>query len=283
MKRSGKMLAGAALAIVLACAGGAAFVYSGVYDVSAIDQHTKPVYWLIEFTMRRAIAVRAKESDTPDLTRPDKIERGLALYHENCEQCHGAPGVSPQRAALGMMPVPAYLVRTAREWTPARIHWIVKNGMKMTGMPAWQYRMDDEALWSVVAFVTQRLPHLTARQYADAVDRLPRSAAVERPAAPSAPSPGNADAGRRAIEQYACATCHVIPGITGATKQIGPPLTGIASRTYIAGALPNTSENMTRWLMSPPQVKPGTAMPDLGLRERDARDVAAFLETLRAD
>src|ERR1043165_7780998 len=102
MKRIRRWLPGAVFAILAVVAGGAAFVYSGVYDISAVDQHTKPVYWLIEFTMRRSVALRARDTRTPDLTDTAATERGFALYHANCEQCHGGPGVSPQRAALGM-------------------------------------------------------------------------------------------------------------------------------------------------------------------------------------
>src|SRR5688572_8839064 len=107
MKRAAKVTLAAATAALLALGRVAAFVYSGAYDISATDQHTKPVYWLMEFTMRRSVAVRALES-TPDLTNVETAQRGFALYHANCVQWHGGPGVSPQPAALGMMPVPAY-------------------------------------------------------------------------------------------------------------------------------------------------------------------------------
>ena len=92
---------------------------------------------------------------------------------------------------------------------------------------------------------------------------------------------GSAAAGRNAVQQYLCATCHVIPGVAGAHHHVGPSLAGIADRSYVAGTLPNTEANMQRWLLAPGQVKPGTAMPDLGLTDQDARDISAFLQTLR--
>jgi hypothetical protein len=79
MKNMRNLLVGAALAGVVAIAAAAAFVYSGVYDISAVDQHTRPVYWLIEFTMRRAVALRAQDTRTPDRTGAETIERGFAL------------------------------------------------------------------------------------------------------------------------------------------------------------------------------------------------------------
>jgi cytochrome c len=89
------------------------------------------------------------------------------------------------------------------------------------------------------------------------------------------------DRGRAAIERYGCASCHTIPWIQGADALVGPPLDRIASRTYIAGVLENTRENMVRWVKDPPGVDPLTAMPNLRVTDDDARDIAAFLYTLR--
>ena len=263
-------------------AGAAAFVYSGIYDLSATDQHTPAVYWLIELQVRRSVQVRAAQTRTPDLTRPETIENGFRHYDALCVQCHGAPGVAPGAAALGMTPVPKYLTPTAREWSAAEIHWVVRNGLKMSGMPAWKYRMSDEQIWEVVAFVKQRLPALSAQDYRALIARSADAKGAWTSSAPPSTQPtlGSPAAGRRALEQYACATCHAIPDITGATRDVGPPLRGIATRAYIAGVLPNTRENMVRWIMSPQSVSPVTAMPDLRVREGDARDIAAFLATL---
>jgi cytochrome c1 len=87
--------------------------------------------------------------------------------------------------------------------------------------------------------------------------------------------------GARLIQSYGCGSCHVVPGIEGADGVVGPPLMQIGRRIYIAGTLRNTSGNLVRWLRNPQQVLPGNAMPDMGLSEADARDVAAYLYTLR--
>ena len=92
---------------------------------------------------------------------------------------------------------------------------------------------------------------------------------------------GDVERGRVAIRQYACQTCHVIPGVTGADALVGPPLNGIASRWYLAGVLPNTPEHMIEWLRNPQEIDSLTAMPDVGVTDRDARDIAAYLYTLR--
>ncbi|WP_139556396.1 c-type cytochrome [Methylotetracoccus oryzae] len=91
---------------------------------------------------------------------------------------------------------------------------------------------------------------------------------------------GDAVRGVVALQQYSCASCHHIPGIVGATTRVGPSLGGISRRKYIAGVLPNTPDNMLRWLQDPVAIAPRSAMPNLGVSERDARDIAAYLYRL---
>jgi cytochrome c1 len=87
--------------------------------------------------------------------------------------------------------------------------------------------------------------------------------------------------GRAAISRYGCSTCHVVPGVDGATGLVGPPLTQIASRVYLAGRLQNTPDNMILWIQHPHGVDDKTAMPDLGVTDADARDIASYLYTLK--
>jgi cytochrome c2 len=88
---------------------------------------------------------------------------------------------------------------------------------------------------------------------------------------------GDPERGRIALRQYACATCHVIPGVVGAEGRAGPSLEGLAYRAYIAGRLPNTPDNLVDWIREPQKIAPGNAMPDLEVREQDAWDMAAYL------
>jgi cytochrome c2 len=83
------------------------------------------------------------------------------------------------------------------------------------------------------------------------------------------------------MRRYGCVSCHTIPGVRGADALVGPPLAGIASRAYIGGVLPNSPDNMMRWIREPQKIVPGNAMPEMGITEAEARDLAAFLETLR--
>jgi cytochrome c len=91
---------------------------------------------------------------------------------------------------------------------------------------------------------------------------------------------GNPAMGRLAIERYGCGTCHSIPKVRGANGTVGPPLDHFGRRGYIAGRLPNSGPNLIRWVQHPQQVEPGTAMPDMGVSDVDARDIAAYLFTL---
>jgi cytochrome c len=92
---------------------------------------------------------------------------------------------------------------------------------------------------------------------------------------------GDVDRGRVAIRQYGCQTCHVIPGVTGADALVGPPLNGIGSRVYIGGVVTNSADHLIAWLKDPQAFEPLSAMPALGLTDQDARDITAYLLTLR--
>jgi cytochrome c len=95
-------------------------------------------------------------------------------------------------------------------------------------------------------------------------------------------SGGDPGRGKRVIVAYGCGSCHVIPGVPAAEGRVGPPLTDLADRTFIAGRLRNEATALVRWIREPRAVDPGTAMPDLRVTEGDARDIAAYLYTLSA-
>ena len=99
--------------------------------------------------------------------------------------------------------------------------------------------------------------------------------------APRPVGDGNPARGQRLMAQYQCTACHAIPEVPGAVGNAGPPLDKFGRRSYIAGGIPNTAANLTRWLDNPQAVKPGTAMPDLGVSPPEARDMAAYLLTLK--
>ena len=92
---------------------------------------------------------------------------------------------------------------------------------------------------------------------------------------------GNAQRGAAMIKDYGCGSCHQIPGVADANGLVGPPLSNIGERVYIAGMLRNTPDNLIFWLRHPQQIVPGNVMPDMGMTAPDARDIATYLYTLR--
>lgn len=269
---------------LLAAAVGGWVLWRGVYDISATNQHTDPVFRVLDYAMRKSVLSRTGDLVAPrDLGDAQRVRAGALIYRDQCVQCHGAPGVSPEPLAFGLTPAPANLLAAGRTWQSGEIFWVVKHGIKMTGMPAWVYRLSDGEVWDVVAFV-RAMPRMAPRDYAQLAASLPPAGSASVVSKPSPddgpPRPGNVDAGKRATERYLCVTCHVIPGFVSAQHHVGPPLDGIGKRGFIAGVLPNSPENMVRFLLDPKRVDPDTAMPALGLSEQDARDIAAYLATL---
>jgi mono/diheme cytochrome c family protein len=264
-----------AVSLISIAGGTALFVWSGAYNVAASSQHTQPVYTLLEYAMTRSVRVRASSEKIVDQNGAALTGRGAACYRDNCEQCHGGPGVAPHSFALGMQPLPGPLIGATQRWDTRELYWLTRNGITMSGMPAWRYRLDDADLRAVVAFV-EALSTLSASEYRTATSGQPQC--MPRQGQRSA---GDADRGRRALSQYGCNGCHIIPGVTGADVHVGPPLHDVGRRQLIAGQVPNTPENMVRWLLDPQAIDPRTAMPKLGIVEADAQDMAAYLQTLQ--
>ncbi len=92
---------------------------------------------------------------------------------------------------------------------------------------------------------------------------------------------GDADRGKADIQKFSCGSCHAIPGVQGAEGRVAPPLDLFARRSFVGGEVPNTPENLVRWIRDPKSIEPGTAMPTLGVSEQQARDIAAYLYTLK--
>ncbi|WP_079436995.1 cytochrome c [Zoogloea sp. LCSB751] len=159
---------------VLTAAGvvaGAAVLYAGAINVAADEPHHPLTYRLLEFARERSIAVRASELKPPgDLADPERVRRGSGNYDAMCVGCHLSPGVEDSEIRKGLYPVPPRLADKPAalldpQFAQARQFWIIKHGIKASGMPAWSKGgMEDEAIWDLVAFV-QKLPGLTAADY----------------------------------------------------------------------------------------------------------------------
>jgi mono/diheme cytochrome c family protein len=168
--RRSVLVLGALLVFVVAAAVG---IYAGLYNIAADVPHTQPVYWLFETVRERSVAARARDIVVPnDLADGSRISKGAGEYAEMCSGCHLAPGMERTEISRGLYPRAPEL-RHKTDLTPAEQFWIVKHGVKMTGMPAWGVTHDDELLWDVVAFV-RKLPELTPEQYETMVKTAPK-------------------------------------------------------------------------------------------------------------
>lgn len=192
------LTAGAAAAAVAVV-----FVDSGAYDVAA-DQAPSPVEeWLLHEVRERSIEKRAHGIAVPPLGDEALVRRGFEVYRKGCALCHGAPGVPPAELATGLHPVPPSLdMPSIQDEGDAELFWVVKNGIKLTGMPAFGAHCSDEEIWAVVAFV-RRLPALSPLDYAalEGAGEGNGAAIVEGgvgplPAAAGDPPAGGREAGR---------------------------------------------------------------------------------------
>tara|TARA_R110002096_G_scaffold195693_2_gene378375 strand:+ start:15743 stop:16321 length:579 start_codon:yes stop_codon:yes gene_type:complete len=161
------------VAVVIAL-GGIGFVYSGLYSMGADVPHNKLTYWVLETLRERSIARASGDIQVPtDIDSPDRLLAGGADYNDMCAGCHLKPGQKDSDLSLGLYPVPPNLTETQGEHGHAdddqtqpdqRRFWIIKHGIKASGMPAWGPGHDDDRIWNMVAFI-EKLPTLSSGQY----------------------------------------------------------------------------------------------------------------------
>lgn len=176
MSELNKAWVGALGTLAAIAAAGVVTVYSGVVDVAADSPHGPLVYRLLEDLRERAIARRIGAIQPPaDLDDGGRQRRGAGNYAAMCADCHLAPGVENSEIRRGLYPTPPDLARPASvaDAGAARRFWIIKHGIKASGMPAWaKGGMEDAAIWDLVAFL-ERLPGLSPEQYRDLVAASP--------------------------------------------------------------------------------------------------------------
>ena len=159
------VIATVAAVVVLFALAGAVLLYSGAYYVGADQPHWSLTSWLIHEARDRSIRAHASGIAVPaGLDDPARITAGVTHYAEHCVVCHGAPGIERGDLAEGLYPRPPNLADAARVYRPGELFWIVKHGIRMTGMPAWGDHGDDE-LWATVALI-EKLPGMTEQDYA---------------------------------------------------------------------------------------------------------------------
>ena len=176
--------------LVVLVALGLLFMFSGIYDVAANSPDGGLIHWALVTTRERSVH-RAAEGlegkiQVPDLSDAGLIRTGLVHYHEMCVTCHGAPGVKISEAGQGLNPAPPELTRAGDD-APEELFWVVKNGIKMTGMPSFGVTHDDGEIWAIIAFL-KKMPALSPPEY----QAMVREAGLGQPGEEPGGSPGEA-------------------------------------------------------------------------------------------
>ncbi|MGH9900640.1 MAG: c-type cytochrome [Pyrinomonadaceae bacterium] len=144
--------------------GGFLVAASGVIPIKASSGHWAITSWFLQFSKRRSVATHTVGLEAPALDEPRLVLKGAAHYETGCFPCHGSPKLQTPRIARRMTPHPPYLPPRIPVWEPDEHFYIVKHGIKFTGMPAWPARQRDDEVWAVVAFL-RALPDLDAEEY----------------------------------------------------------------------------------------------------------------------
>ena len=146
----------------------ATFIYlsTGAYDISQASHHNAVTKFVIKLTKHSSIEKRMKDNEVPaDIKDTALFVSGFKLYNNKCVGCHSAPGEKPDDMAAGLYPKPPELYKHEEEDAAQEFFWIIKNGIKMTSMPAYEPKLNDEQIWALSAFVTQQLGKMKPEDY----------------------------------------------------------------------------------------------------------------------
>lgn len=162
----------AIVAIGALLVAGWGLVWTGAYNVAADAPHTRPVRWMLNEVRSRSIAVRSRNIQLPKaFGAADQVSAGAGLYNDMCSGCHLAPGMEKTEISQGLYPAAPQLSRSTG-LSPQEEFWVIKHGIKMTGMAAWGKTHNDTLIWDMVAFL-EKLPALTPQQYQALVKSAP--------------------------------------------------------------------------------------------------------------
>jgi len=142
------------------------YIYSGSYNPGSLSKHNGLTLWTIKTTLSHSIEKRAKNISVPsNLNDSSVIQMGFNHFNEMCTGCHGAPGIKPNEAAKGLYPAAPLIYKFANNMNPKTTFWVIKNGIKMSGMPALSPTHSDDKIWAITAFITKKLGKMNADEY----------------------------------------------------------------------------------------------------------------------
>lgn len=141
------------------------FMLSGTYDISQLTPHNAITKWMIKTTTHHSIDKRMKENTVPDLSNPEITIAGFKMYNKMCVECHGAPGEEASPMTKGLYPKPPTIYKSDDIPEAQEAFWIIKNGIKMTSMPAYGPSKNDKDLWAITAFLSNKLGKMSPSDY----------------------------------------------------------------------------------------------------------------------
>lgn len=253
------------LVLALIGAGGLLVAASGVIPIKASSGHWSITEWFLQLGKRRSVSTHTLFMEEPDLSAPWLALKGAGHYESGCRPCHGGPDAPTPRIAAAMTPLPPFLPPRIDEWEPKELFYIVKHGIKFTGMPAWRSLERDDEVRAVVAFLLE-MPDLDADEYRNLVyGEEPAERAVvplEDIPPPPPPPPGPVTT--------SCARCHGLDGL-GRGSAAFPMLAG-QRRDYLFASLQAYAEgDRHSGIMEPVAA---------GLSETERRAVAEYYASL---
>lgn len=226
-----KFLSWLGASIVAVVVIGTVVIASGVVPVKASSGHLPITSWLLHFAMQRSVATHSRGIVPPPLDEEALVVRGATQFEAGCVWCHGAPGTSQPRIVMHMTPHPPELSREIGNWDAAELFYIVRHGVKFTGMPGWPSPQREDEVWAIVAFL-QRFPEMNFSQYAELSGRTLRDAQREA-VRTAAHRGGDRQALTPTIAIERCVACH---GADGQGRHVHPKLAGQSAR-YLVAAL----------------------------------------------
>ena len=159
-----KFIGGVGFTLVFLAGVGTAYIYGGAFDVAASTPHNTYEESLFRTAMKRSVVVMSRSISLPPRFTDYMVKDGFDHYKDMCAGCHGGPGIERSEIGKGLNPPAPNLADAVPAWSPRQLFWIVKNGLKMTGMPSFGKTHDDKQIWSIVAFIEQ-LPGMSYEQY----------------------------------------------------------------------------------------------------------------------
>jgi cytochrome c553 len=252
----------AVFAVVLA-AGGLVVAVSGVVPIKASSGHWRITSWFLNFSSQRSVATHTLGMTTPRIDDPALVLKGGGAYDTNCRPCHGDPALRAPRVAQAMTPRPPFLPDVLHLWKDRELFYIVKHGIKLTGMPAWPAQQRDDEVWAMVAFL-RALPGLNAESYRQLV--AGPGVSTDDPAITALTGPQTVRSSVTAM----CARCHGFDGL-GRGQGAFPVLAG-QNAEYLAASL-RAYERRQRYS--------GVMEPVVtGLNDGEIRDLALYFSAL---